>query len=119
MSKKYQISKLKNLQKWENFEANSPQSSIFSSKVSLESFKDKIDLYEIKKGENLLKAVSKLKKVIRGNSSILAISILNPEEIIGIRLGNAGGIVVGLMIMLHIYLQIYLLYYQELIKFYI
>ena len=67
----------------------------FSSQTDSEIIANYLS-YEIKKGENLLKAVSKLKKVIRGNSSILAISILNPEEIIGIRLGNAGGIVVGL-----------------------
>ena len=67
----------------------------FSSQTDSEIIANYLS-YEIKKGENLLKAVSKLKKVIRGNSSILAISISNPDEIIGIRLGNAGGIVVGL-----------------------
>ena len=67
----------------------------FSSQTDSEIIANYLS-YEIKKGENLINAISKLKKVIRGNSSILAISKSNPEEIIGIRLGNAGGIVVGL-----------------------
>lgn len=51
---------------------------------------------EIKKGESLLDSVMNLKNCIRGNSSVIAVSVNNPKEIIGIRMGNAGGIVIGL-----------------------
>ena len=53
MSKNYIISKLTNLKNWVKFETNSPQSNIFSSKETLENFKDDVDLYEIRKGDEI------------------------------------------------------------------
>ena len=53
MTKKYCIKKLKNLDNWKNFEQNSPQSNIFSSKEFLEDFEKNIDLYSISKGSEL------------------------------------------------------------------
>lgn len=83
MRNKYQISKLKDLQIWEKFEANSPQSSIFSSKVSLESFKGKIDLYEIKKGDEIKSLVylfSKDKKNVSSTPLIYSGVLFGPKN---------------------------------------
>jgi len=53
VTNKYKVSKLKDLKNWENFEKNSPQSSIFSSIEAIEHFEKNLDLYSIYKGEEL------------------------------------------------------------------
>lgn len=83
MSKNYIISKLTNLKNWEKFETNSPQSNIFSSKETLENFKDDVDLYEIRKGDeikSLIYLYSEDKKKILSEPLIYSGILFGPKK---------------------------------------
>ena len=49
----------------------------------------------IEKGQTLEEAVTAAAQLIRGASAVVAFSTRDPGKIVGLRLGNAGGIVVG------------------------
>ena len=53
MDKKYKISKLNDFNLWSKFENDSPQSSIYSSIDSIQTFQKNLDLFSIFKGEEL------------------------------------------------------------------
>ena len=47
MDKKYKISKLNDFNLWSKFENDSPQSSIYSSIDSIQTFQKNLDLFSI------------------------------------------------------------------------
>ena len=53
MDNKYQISNINDYDLWDDFECNSPQSSIFSSKEAIQTFEKNLDLFSISKGAEI------------------------------------------------------------------
>lgn len=83
MNKKYLISRPKNLENWEKFEVNSPQSSIFSSIDSIKSFKKETDLFEVRKGDEIKSLVylySEDKKNILSEPHIYSGILFGPKN---------------------------------------
>lgn len=67
----------------------------FRSETDSEVIAHLVD-HGMKAGDCLEDALRKAARKIRGAAAVVATSALEPEKIVGLRLGNAGGIVVGL-----------------------
>ena len=83
MDKKYKISKISDYDLWNKFEVNSPQSSIYSSIESIQTFKKNLDLFSISKGEEI-KCIIYLyveeKKIITSTPLIYSGILFEPQK---------------------------------------
>ena len=80
MQNKY--SKLNDLDNWDNFELSSPQSSIFSRKQAILTYKKNLDLYSITKGQEIKSIIYLFKenKKIVGTPLIYSGILFQPQN---------------------------------------
>jgi len=81
---KYEIIKLDNFDKWNEFELGSPQSSIFSSLESIEFYKDQLDIYRISKGavtKSIVYLYSPNKRDITPETLIYSGILFSPQKL--------------------------------------
>ena len=82
MQNKYKVSKLNDLDNWDNFELSSPQSSIFSCKQAILTYKKNLDLYSITKGQEIKSIIYLFKenKKIVGTPLIYSGILFQPQN---------------------------------------